>query len=223
MKKIWMQLPLLLAVGSSALLAGDLKRFELQPFGGFSASGGIPLIGDDGVDHGSVHVSSTYNLGATFAINLNELDAVEAFWQRQLTDGHLPSAIVVPYVSGSSTDFDLRISQYHCNFLHHYLISDPRAMPYVMAGLGATTYRANRTGWSGSKSYFSFALGGGMKYYFTKNFGIRGEARWSPTLISASDSSFWCSVGGAGAACVIHLKTSLQQQMDVTGGIIFRF
>ncbi len=223
MKKLWIQLPLLLAMGSSALLAGDLKRFELQPFGGFSASGSIPLTGDDGVDHGSIHVSSTYNLGATFAVNLNPLDAVEASWQRQLTDGRLPTAIVVPQASGSSTDFDLRIGQYHCNFLHHYLSADPKAMPYVMAGLGATTYRASRAGWSGSRSYFSFSVGGGVKYFFTRNLGIRGEARWSPTLISASDSSFWCSVGGAGATCVVHLKTSLQHQMDVTGGVIFRF
>ena len=32
------------------------------------------------------------------------------------------------------------------NFMHHYEISIPRTRPYVMAGLGATTYHANGNG-----------------------------------------------------------------------------
>ena len=218
-----MHLPLLMVVGSSAVLAADFKRFEFQPFGGFTASGSIPLISDDDVHHGSIHVNSSFNVGATVAVNLNALDAVEALWQRQFTEGRLPAEISVPISSGNSPAFDLRIDQFHCNFLHHYEIADPKAMPYVMAGLGVTTYYANRNGQSDSRSYFSFALGGGIKYFFTSHFGLRGEARWSPTLLSASDSSFWCNIGGSGATCVIHLKTSLQHQLDLTGGIVFRF
>jgi hypothetical protein len=92
-----------------------------------------------------------------------------------------------------------------------------------MAALGATTFYANRSGLSGSSSKFSIALAGGMKYFLTRNFGFRGEVRWSPTVIAASDSDFWCSIGGLGAACTANLKVSLQEQMDLSGGIIFRF
>jgi hypothetical protein len=135
----------------------------------------------------------------------------------------LPAEIAVPLPSGNLTAFNLKIDQFHCNFLHHYEIADPGAMPYVMAGLGATTYHANRNGQSDSRSYFSFALGGGMKYFITSHFGFRGEARWSPTLLSATDSSFWCNIGGSGATCLIKVKASLQNQVDLTGGIVFRF
>jgi len=74
-----------------------------------------------------------------------------------------------------------------------------------------------------SKSFFSFALGGGVEYFFTDYFGFRGEARWSPSLLSLSDSSFWCEIGGQGAECLIHLNAALQHQLDLTGGLAFRF
>jgi hypothetical protein len=218
MNKAWMLLPLLMVAGSSVVLAGEFRRFEFQPFGGFTASGSIPLITDDDIHHGSIHVNSSFNVGATLAVNLNALDAVEALWQRQFTEGRLPAEIAVPISAGNSTAFNLKIDRYHCNFLHHYEIADPRAMPYVMGGVGATTYYASRGGQSDSRSYFSFALGGDIKYFLTDHFGFRGEARWSPTLISASDSSFWCNIGGSGATCLIHLRASLQHQLDLTGG-----
>jgi opacity protein-like surface antigen len=219
----WIHFALLIMIGSPVVLAGDFKRFEFQPFSGFTGSGSIPLIAEDGVQHGSIHVNSSYNYGATFAVNLNELDAVEALWQRQPTEGRLPTEFIAPHSPGNSPTFNLNLDQYHCNFLHHYKIADPRAMPYVVAGLGATVYHANRDVRSVSKAYFSFALGGGIKYFLTNHIGIRGEARWSPTLISASDSKFWCSIGGSGAACVINLDASLQHQFHLTGGFVFRF
>jgi opacity protein-like surface antigen len=223
MKKVWIHLPLWIVLGSSAAHAGDFKRFEFQPFGGYTFSGNIPLTGEDDVKYGSVHVNNSYNAGATFAVNLNELDAVEVLWQRQFTEGRLKVEIAVPNPPEDLAAFNLKIDQYHCNFLHHYRIADSRAMPYVMAGLGATTYYADGNGQSGSASFFSFSVGGGMKYFVTRHFGFRGEARWTPTLLSSSDSSLWCSIGGLGAICVTGIKGSAQNQMDVTGGIVIRF
>jgi len=223
MKKVCLCLPLLLVAARSVLLAEDFKRFEFQPFGGFTASGGIPLITDDDVHRGSIHVKSAPSFGGTLAVNINALDAVEALWQRQSTEGRLPGEIAVPPSSGRLPAFDLKIDRFHCNFLHHYEIEDPRARPYVMAAVGVTTYYARRNGDSDSESHFSFAMGGGIKYFPTSRFGFRGEARWSPTVLSSSDSSLWCRIGGSGAICLINLKASVQHQLDLTGGIVFRF
>jgi hypothetical protein len=223
MKIAWMHLPLFLLIGSSAIMAEDFKRFEFQLFGGYSVSGDIPLITYDNENHGYVRVNNSYNVGATLAVYLNELDAVEGFWQRQFTEGRLPAEIAVPQAPGDLIPFDLKIDRIHCNFLHHYRIFDPRAKPYLMAGLGATTYYANGNGQGKSNTQFSFAFGGGMKYFLTNRFGLRGEARWSPTVVMASDSSFWCSIGGSGANCVANLKIVLQNQLDLTGGVVFRF
>ena len=219
-KRIWLSVFLLMIAGSSSAVAGDFKRFELQPFGVFTASGKIPLTSSDNSRNGSAHVDSSYGIGATFAVNLNTLDAVEVRWQRQFTEGRLSLDIAAPAIPGA---FNLKIDQVHIDFLHHYEIAGTKATPYVMAGLGATIYHAGSNELRDSESHFSFALGGGIKYFFTNHIGIRSEARWSPTLLSASDSRFWCRVGGAGATCVVKLKISLQHQLDLTGGLVIRF
>jgi len=92
-----------------------------------------------------------------------------------------------------------------------------------LGSLGWKTYRAGISGEATSKSFFSFALGGGVKYFFNDYFGLRGDARWSPTVLSASDSSFWCEIGGEGAECKLKLRADLQHQVDLTGGLVFRF
>ena len=208
---------------SSVVQANDFKRFEFQPYAGFTASGSIPLKAEDDASSGSIAVDSSHHTGATFSLNLNELDAIEWRWQRQFSKGRLQAEINDGQSPVGATQFNLTIDQIHMNFLHHYELADPKIVPYVMGGLGATIYYGSGNGRSDSKSYFSFALGGGVKYYFSSYFGLRGEARWSPTLHSASDSGFWCSIGGEGANCLINLKASLQHQLDLTAGIVLRF
>ncbi len=216
-------LSLLLWAGGSFVLADDFKRFEFQPYGGFTASGSIPLETEDSATHDSIHVDSSHNAGAAIAVNINAFDAIEGRWQRQFTEGRLPAEVAEPQASGPGTPFRLEIDQIHCDFLHQYRLADSKVMPFVMAGLGATRYHADAGSRRLSQTYFSFALGAGIKYFFSSHFGLRGEARWSPTLLSASDSSFWCSIGGAGADCVIKLKAALQHQLDLTGGVVIPF
>jgi hypothetical protein len=223
MKSIWTMLILFVLMRCPVVLAQEFKRFEFHVSGGLTASGDIPLdiVGD--VRPYSIHVNNAQNVGAAFAVNLNELDAIELYWQRQLTEGRLPAELAALFSSESLSAFSLNVDQYHMNFIRHYKISVPKTKPYVMAALGATTYRANWYGQSDSLSYFSFSIGGGVKYYLNDHFGFRGEVRWSPTVVSASDSSFLCQVGGSGGACLVKLSKALQEQMDLTGGIFFRF
>ncbi|MEJ2111033.1 MAG: hypothetical protein P8Z37_14215 [Acidobacteriota bacterium] len=117
----------------------------------------------------------------------------------------------------------MKIDQFHGNFIHHFKVASPAVKPFVLGSLGWKTYNAKNGIDTVSKSFFSFALGGGVKYLFNDYFGLRGEARWSPSLLSVSDSSFWCEIGGQGAECQVQLNTSLHHQMDLTGGLIFRF
>jgi hypothetical protein len=92
-----------------------------------------------------------------------------------------------------------------------------------MGGLGATTYYLSSPEQSRSMTRFSFALGGGVKYRVNQLWGLRAEARWAPTVLKPVNSSFWCSVGGAGAQCLIRFEAPLHHQVDLTGGVFFRF
>jgi hypothetical protein len=223
MKSLWTLFLLFLLIHCPAVFSQEFKRFEFSVSGGLTASGGIPLDTEDNVHYDSIHVDSSHNVAAGFAISLNELDAIELYWQRQFTEGRLPEEFAAPLPSDGLSTFNLNIDQYHMNFIHHYDISVPRTRPYVMAAVGATTYYASGIGQSDSRSYFSFSIGGGIKYYLGNHFGLRGEVRWSPTVVSASDSSFWCKFGGSGADCIVALNIALQNQMDLTGGLFFRF
>jgi Outer membrane protein beta-barrel domain len=222
-RKTALQVCLLIVIGSSLVLAGDFKRFEIQPFGGFTASGGIPVGSDGDALSGKIDVKSSHNVGFTLGVNINEADAVEGHWRRQFTEGRLPAGISTPVPLQDSPLFRLTIDQVHANFLHHYVINQPKALPYVVGAVGVTTYYASHNGQNLSRSHFSFALGGGLKYLFNPYFGLRAEARWAPTLLSASDSGFWCRIGGVGAQCRIKLETTLHHQLDLIGGVIFRF
>ena len=223
MKSIWTTLILFILMNCPTVLSQEFKRFEFQVSGGLTVSGGIPLDVDGDVSHYSIHVNNSQNVGAAFAVNFNELDAIELYWQRHFTEGRLPAELAALLPSESLSAFNLNMDQYHVNFIHHYKISVPKTRPYVMAALGATTYRANWNGQSNSMSNFSFSIGGGVKYYLNDHFGLRGEVRWSPIVVSASGSSFWCQFGGSGGACLVKLTTALQEQMDLTGGFFFRF
>lgn len=223
MKSIWTMLILFVLMSCPVVLSQEFKRFEFHVSGGLTVSGGIPLNVNGDVRHYSIHVNNSQNVGAAFAVNLNELDAIELYWQRQFTEGRLPAELAALLSSESLSAFNLNMDQYHMNFIHHYEISVPKTRPYVMAALGATTYRANWNGQSSSMSCFSFSIGGGVKYYLNDHFGLRGEVRWSPTVVSASDSSFLCQFGGSGGACLVKLSKTLQEQMDLTGGLFFRF
>jgi hypothetical protein len=203
--------------------ANDFSRFEFQPYGGFTASGSVPLKAEGDASSGSIAVDSSHHVGATFSVNLNALDTIEWRWQRQFSKGRLRAETNGGQFPESATPFDLNIDQIHMNFLHHYEIANPKIMPYVMGALGATIYHGSGNTQKKSQAQFSFALGGGAKYYFSRHFGLRGEARWSATVLSASDSSFWCSIGGAGANCLIKLRAALQHQLDLTAGIVIRF
>jgi hypothetical protein len=206
-----------------AVPAQEFKRFEFHVLGGLTLSGGIPLDVEGDVRPYSIHVNNSQNVGVAFAVNLNELDAIELYWQRQFTEGRLPVELAALLSPESLSAINLNIDQYHMNFIHHYKISVPKTRPYVMAALGATTYRANWNGQSNLMAYFSFSIGGGVKYYLNDHFGLRGEARWSPTVVSPMDRGFLCQFGGSGGACFVKLSTALQEQMDLTGGLFFRF
>jgi len=95
LKNIYLQIVLCFIFGCAAVRAQDFKRFEFYPFAGYTASGKVSLENEEGAGF-DIHVDGSYSLGADLGVNINELDTIEASWQRQFTDGRVPAGVYDP-------------------------------------------------------------------------------------------------------------------------------
>ena len=67
---------------------------------------------------------------------------------------------------------------------------------------------------------FSWAFGGGIKAYPSKNVGFKAMARWTPTYIKTDGYGWWCDPFW-GCAPVGNVQYS--NQVEFSGGLLLRF
>lgn len=200
-----------LLLASAAFAQGN---FEVGGQVGGQINGGIDL-------HNTLfkrlEVGNALSYGATVGYLLGEHYGVEFQWTRSETD-----ARAQPLLGGPSIKvFNLTQDHYLGNFLVHLTPREDHMRPYLSVGLGANNLSANRTG-VGSTTHFTFALGGGAKYYVSKHLGFRAQLQWVPTyLYSTNTGGYWCDPiwGGCWAAGSQHYLHSF----DVGAGITVRF
>jgi hypothetical protein len=221
---MWIKISLLGVVAAlltaAMALAEDTPKFEVQPFIGGTVGGGIPIrtsAGTSTVELGTLDVKSGLNAGVTFGANLGERGGAEFLWRRQYSETELPSTYVP---KGVDPTVNLDIDQYQGNFLYHFADADQKIRPFVLFGMGATTYRGSTGDYSQSNTRFSMGFGGGVKYYFGKHVGFRGQVRWTPTYLYSTAGGMWCGWYGY---CYVISNDTWQNQVDFTGGVILRF
>jgi opacity protein-like surface antigen len=126
------------------------------------------------------------------------------------------------FVTGLYTEaYDSNINQYQFGVLVPFLGSgyyrERKFVPYVAGGLGFT-HESNDNG-NHNRTDFAFNLGGGAKYFLTKNFGLRGDLRYMPTYAN-STPGYACDFFGN---CFYVRSYNYQNRGNFSGGIIFRF
>jgi len=208
---------LALFASSSALIAQQPEtrnppRFDLTPLLGYRTGmsfGVEPHV--SGTDP-RVVFDANPSYGFAFGGHFNDEgeDVVEFRWTRQ--DSHIHAE----GVQGIFIRRRLTLDQFHGDFTHEYIPDDWRswARPYVMASVGATRLS---TGSGNSSTHFSFGIGGGVKIFAGRHFGLRVQAEWLP-LITTGNVAFAC-----GAGCVIHLRGDIANQAEFVVGPMFRF
>ena len=87
----------------------------------------------------------------------------------------------------------------------------------VATGLGFI-HESNDNG-NPNRTDFAFNLGGGAKYFLTKNFGLRGDLRYMPNYAN-STPGYACNFYGN---CFYVRSYNFQNRGNFSGGIIFRF
>lgn len=181
-------------------------RWELTPFVGYRAGGEFK----DAVTGTTFKLDETptYGLILNIAHRKNTQYEVYASYQdtRLLADGAVTGDplfdLDIWYLQGGGTYvFDVKHT----------------VRPYLLATIGATHFSPDPAELN-SKTRFSINLGGGVKIFAVRNFGIRLEARWLATSIE-SESAIFCAEG----RCAIQVSGSGFSQYEANLGLTFAF
>jgi opacity protein-like surface antigen len=122
---------------------------------------------------------------------------------------------------------DLKINTYHGYFGYNFGATDAPLRPYVLFGLGATSYSSvdftrinGASGTIDGGTQFSTTLGAGVKAFPTPNVGVRFGVQWTPTYIKSDAAGWWCDPYWG---CYVVGDAQYSNQWDLGGGVTFRF
>ncbi|HUL72296.1 MAG TPA: outer membrane beta-barrel protein [Vicinamibacterales bacterium] len=185
---------------------------------GYTISDGVSFTNPvpvNGVVFNRVDPKDSVSFGLGIGFFINHEAEVEFMWNRQPTK--LEATGTGPAVSG-----DMKVDNYHGNFVFNFGEEDAKARPFLYIGLGATNFGEstfpNKTFPSVTK--FSWALGAGVKVYPSPHAGFRAGIRWVPTYIKTDAAGWWCDPYW-GCAPVGNVQYA--NQLEFSGGITFRF
>jgi opacity protein-like surface antigen len=185
-------------------------EIEVTPFGG-ARFGGVIDVNTNSVDYLPIRSSWNYGVTADYTI-----------WpqfQAEFEFNHQPTTLDQHVVATGETlplsSADIDMYQFGFNFA----LKPPEAklQPFIVGGLGFTHFKADDE--LPFSNRFSYNLGLGAKYFFSRHVGLRGEARWSPSRTTQQDELFCDPFFG----CETVAVSSHAQQGQANIGIIFRF
>jgi len=189
------------------------RGFEITPFGGTRFGGVIDLSNTNAptnVDY--LTIRSTWDYGAMLDVDLFPHAQAEFMWNNQPTvlGEHVPGA-------GSTRLSEADLDMFQWSFLYEFLQPGSKFQPYAVGGIGFTSYNTN--GIIGLGNEFAFNLGGGVKYFFDPHFGVRVEARFSPSRTTQGVGVYCDPFYG----CYPAQVSNYAHQGQANVGLIFRF
>jgi hypothetical protein len=217
-------------LASAGLAVAQDHKVEISANAGWVFSEGVtsdPVVGGDGNTYDKIVPKSGAAVAFTFGFLTSENTEVGFQWARQMSQLQAKGTVT------TKID-DMAVDNYHGYFAYNFGERDATVRPYVMLGLGATHYggvsfiaslptpaagNAEQRDIPG-ETRFSGTFGGGVKVYPTPNFGLKLGARWTPTYIRSDAAGWWCDVWWG---CYVVGNTQYSNQVEMTGGIVFRF
>jgi len=145
------------------------QRLELAPIISYTTPATIDQTAD-GVDDLEISGSTTW--GARGSYLLTNRVAVEGLWTYQPTH-------VMMTAGGSKAElFDMSVNQLFGNVVYQMGSGLARLQPFVFGGLGATFLEATDVD---GETKLAWDVGGGVKWFVNRRFGIEGRVRYKPT------------------------------------------
>lgn len=200
---------LLLIVPSAALAQ---TKFEVSPYVGWRDGNdvrdrsGLAVQFDSGVAYGFiVDVAITRNLYAEFTYSYRD------------TGGRfIVPPEVDPFTPTGAFDFTGTLNYYQGGIIYHFETRYPAMRPFLFASIGGARLSAE----GATSSNLSGTVGGGLKYMFTDNIGVRGEYRLFVTDTDFVGRGAWCDWWGF---CYSVLTTQYLYQSQFAAGLIVGF
>jgi hypothetical protein len=200
--------PLAAAIAALVFVIACTARSEAQSWNASFLAGYTP---DAGIDRqapelDALDISGGFTWGASASRSIGRGWAAEIEWTQQ------QSGLELGIASGSPTLFEFTARDLHGNAVYHLAGGDARLQPFVFAGAGATFFNG---GDQPSETKFSWAVGGGIKYFPWRRIGVRGQARYKPVVLADEDAGDFCDPFG-------FCQGSLNR-FDLAGGVVVRF
>jgi hypothetical protein len=203
------QLFILFILSTSAFAQDKPLRFELTPFAAYRFGGSFEE--QDG--NGRVELNDSNAQGIMFSIKENHNGQYELLYSRQSTDADTTGFLV------NDPTFELDVDTLH--FGGTYLFDGENTRPFLVVTLGITQFDPGIID-SGSESFFSASIGGGVLLNATKRLGVRLEGRAFTTFVG-DDSDIFCASSGGSGTCLIQVDGRTLTQWEARAGLVFRF
>lgn len=189
-----------------ATAADAQPQWEIHPFVGYAAGGRLETI------KGDLKPADSAVFGLNLGIRIQEKLQFELGWAHQETHMQFD-----PIGGGDSVNaFDMGTNQLSAGI--NYAINQDKLTPFISFGLGATNWDPQGVD-LGSEWEFMMVLGGGAKYYFGENFGVRAQMRIYSAFLNQRGGIFCDPVLG----CYDNLQTGTVISTEFSAGLILGF
>ena len=185
-------------------------HFDLSPFLGYRTSIAFPILPSVTGTNPQVVVDASPAYGASFGLRIREEDLVEMRWARQ--DSYIDAEDITLQPQRQRMTLD----QFHLDCSHETFIEDwpSWARPFVIASVGGTHVSSSP---NVSLTRFSFGIGGGIRLYASRHFGLKIQAEWVPIVVDPQVSVV------CGPGCIVHLESTAVSQGEIFVAPMLRF
>ena len=187
----------------------ELFRFEITPFVAYRIGGNF----DEKDTDSRVALNDSGAKGFMLNIAANPNGQYELLYGRQRTHADTQGFFV------NDPIIDMNVEYFQ--FGGTYLFEGDETRPFIALALGMTQFDPELAN-TGSESFFSASLGGGVQINARSRIGFRLEARVFTTFVEEDSAIFCSSVGGTGA-CLIQADAKTLTQWEARAGLVFRF
>jgi opacity protein-like surface antigen len=218
-KVVWLAAMIVLVAAAPAFAQ---PRVEISGILGWTFSDGVTgeaVLAGDGNLYDEIDVADAVSWGFSIGVLATEGAEVGFMYGRQ--ESRLD-------VKGTNTVEvgDMAVSTYHGYFAYNFGPADSPVRPYVLGGIGATSYGsvpfavAGRVGETEGNTQFSTTWGAGVKFVPSRGIGVRAGVQWTPTYIKSDAAGWWCDPFWG---CYVVGDAQYANQFAFNGGVIFRF